>query len=704
MTIRAIILGFIGVILICGLTYINDAVMHQTFMVGNFLPCSIFGAFLFLVLIVNPLLNRLRAGWALSGMELVVCLSMTLVAACIPGSGLLRTFTSSLVLPSLYQNTVTSWKGDGLANLHTYTKPGMSPKEVADANVQVVHKVPPYMLADVNAKNENTVLNGFIQGLSKGNTWTSVQAIPWSAWAGTLWFWIPLILIVWVGLLGLSMVVHKQWSEHELLPYPIITFVTSLLPDGKRIISETLRNRLFWLGMVAVLVVHLDNYGCVWFPNMIPIKHNLDLASLLQPLQLLMKGTGWSFFWPTYYFSVIAFAFFLPTDVSLAMAAGPLIFYIVNGTLISYGIQMGGPYSNDPTPTQFVLFGAYFGFLLVLLYNGRAYYRAVLLQAFGVPAKGADRLQPSIVWGARIFFLAMLLFVIYVQALCQLEWQMALLFVGCLVLIFLVMSRIIAETGLFFIQPGFYPFAILVGLFGPAAVGLQNMLLVLMLTSVLLVDPREAFMPFVTNAFKMLEVRQIQPGKMAGWLVAAVVLGLAIAIPTTLYIQYNRGANMTDGWASDSVPKMAFNGLILKMDQLSAQGRLPEAAQISGFAHFTHMSPDPKAMIALVIGMALIILCMVGRLRFPSWPIHPVAFLIAGTYPGTCFFPSFTVGWLLKMLVVKFGGGHWYRQLIPLMVGVIAGDMAGGLITTLIGAIYYLVTGHPPKGFGIMPG
>ena len=38
MTVRAVILGLLGAAFICGVTYINDAVMQQTFFIGNSMP------------------------------------------------------------------------------------------------------------------------------------------------------------------------------------------------------------------------------------------------------------------------------------------------------------------------------------------------------------------------------------------------------------------------------------------------------------------------------------------------------------------------------------------------------------------------------------------------------------------------------------------------------------------------------------------
>ena len=57
MSIRSVIIGFLGVIVLCGFTFFNDMVIRGTFLVGNFLPISILGTVILFVLIGNPLLR-----------------------------------------------------------------------------------------------------------------------------------------------------------------------------------------------------------------------------------------------------------------------------------------------------------------------------------------------------------------------------------------------------------------------------------------------------------------------------------------------------------------------------------------------------------------------------------------------------------------------------------------------------------------------
>ncbi len=678
MTFRAILLGLLGAATVCGVTYFNDFVMRQTMFVGNNMPISVYGFLLFFVLVLNPLLRRTNRRLALSGREIAVVLVLTLAACCIPGSGLMRTFNSSLVLPFHQERTNPAWQ-----------------------ERQLLQQVPPYVLTEVTPENDNEVLNGFVQGKGLAGKHIGLSEVPWRAWLPAFAFWVPVLLLFWAALLGLALVVHRQWSDHEQLPYPIAAFAKGLLPEEEGGMSAVLRNRLFWGGLVVVLAIHMNNYACRWFPDLLlPVVVSFDFSPLYKWsfFQTIQKGGGWHTLRPNLYFTVIAFAFFLPADVSFALGIGPSLWCFIAGTLAGYGISCGGA---SPNLQESLVFGAYLGTLLVILYTGRQYYLQVSKAVFGLPA--ADRPESAAVWGGRLFLLASLALVAEISLLGRLDWQVAVLLIAGALILFFVMSRIIAETGLFFIQAGFMPIGVLMGLFGPLALGPQALLICWLVTTVLLVDPREGFMPFTTNSLKLVDLHRIDLGRSARWMCAAVVIGLCVAIPVTLYFQYDRGVNMSDGWANYWVPQMPFGSALQAQQRLEAQDLLPEAQALHGWQRFTHMQIAPKTLTGLAVGLGLVLLFTAGRLHFSRWPVHPVMFLIWISYAGAIFAGSFLVGWLIKVGVTKYGGGAVYRRLKPLMYGLIAGEMLGGLAIIVVGAIYYFATGQPPKAFNILP-
>lgn len=677
---RAWLLGITGVVFICTYTYFNDAIMRQTMFIGNSMPISVFGGLLLFVLLLNPLLRRWHDKLALGGRELAWVLALMLVVCVIPGSGLLRTFSTSLLLPHRFAKTEAGWREN-----------------------QVVQMVPERMLVDPRA-DEDRILSGFVSGLKEGERTPETLAVLAQAWGHTLIYWLPLILLLWCALIGLALVLHRQWSVHEQLPYPIASFTDSLLPDEQRRSSPLLGNRLFWGGFAVVLLIHMNNYLYAWYPKtLIQIPLYFDFWNLQSAFTTFAKGEAWWAFSPRLFLTVVAFAFFLSSDVALSLGIGPFIFtYIAGFATVYYGVSLQGGSNFGLKPVTFLNFGAYLGMLLAILYTGRYHYLQTLKQALFLGRR--EQTNQACVWGARAFLLCSLGFLAMLVAV-GLDWQLAVLFLAGTVILFVVMSRIIAETGLFFIAPATTPGVIILGLLGARSLGPETMAIVYLLTTVLLIDPREALMPFVTNALKLVELRRFPLGRSAANFAAVVAFGLAIAVPATLYYQYTRGANMRDYWATNTAPRSAFVEALAIDQRLSAQGEREYAHAVSGWRRFVDPSPNSTQLYYLAAGCLLVGSFAFCRLRYANWPLHPVMFLTWATWPGRMFAVSFLIGGVLKLLVTKYGGAKTCQSLKPLMIGVIAGEMLGGVIPSIVGFLYYMLTNPQrlPVPFSIMP-
>ena len=139
-----------------------------------------------------------------------------------------------------------------------------------------------------------------------------------------------------------------------------------------------------------------------------------------------------------------------------------------------------------------------------------------------------------------------------------------------------------------------------------------------------------------------------------------------------------------------------FENMVKVKQQLHAQGTLELSESLSGFQRFAHMHPNWPCMGAFVIALAISLSFGICRLRFAWWPLHPVVFVFLGGYQARLMGVSFLIGWLIKSMVNKYGGGKCYNTLKPLMIGLIAGDLAAKLIPMLVGVVYFAITGQSP--------
>lgn len=693
MTSRAVALGFLGAAFICGYTYFNDGVLRQTMFVGNYMPTSVYGGLLLALICLNPLLRRLsrvagdRVRWLrpFSARELVVVVALALPACCVPYSSMLRILPKAAMLPHHYAKT----------------QPGWSWKDDDGSAHSVLEYAPPRLLADAAADDGNALL-GFVQGLRLGGEPITLGDVPWHAWRSTLLFWLPLFGVLWVTLTGLALVLHRQWSQHEHLPYPLVQFTCAMLPAEDSSPNPVFRHRSFWIAMALVLVVHLNNYLYVYYPDtLIEIRRSFPFWPLAKLFPTFMRGGGWSLINPQFYFSVVAIAYLLATDVSLAVGLGPFVFKYVAGILAGYGISLTGGTTLSPRIEQGLVFGGYIGFFAAMLYTGRHFYGSVLRRACGL--RSSENVGACSIWGMRVFLVGFAVFVADI-ALLGLDWQLALLYGLLTVVIFAVMGRIIAETGLFFIAPYLYPCVFILGFVGDQSLGPRALMIMFILTCMVLIDPRETFMPYMMNTVKLIDDNRLRLGRTTMLSLAAVFVGLAVAVPVTLYFAYDRGVNWEDGFATKAVPVYAAEGAIRARTRLMAQDTLAQAESVRGWGRFAGMKPDRRFMISFGVAVAGVILFSVGRLHFARWPLHPVMFLVWPGYAGYMMAWSFLGGCFIKTMVTRYGGVQSYQRLKPFMFGLIAGDVIAGLLVIIMGLIYNLHTGNLPKTYWVLPG
>jgi len=576
----------------------------------------------------------------------------------------------------------------------------LSEEDVAALNRHLLDASFPQGLRSIGA-SEDLVINGFVQGLGVGEESISLSDIPWHAWTRTLRFWLPLLVSFSIAMIGLALVVHRQWSDHEQLAYPIVTFANTLLPEKGRAWGEVFRNRLFWISLCLVLVIHMNNYAHAWWPRyLVEIPRRFDFMSLLRLFPVLQRANPWALLNPTIYFTAVGFAFFLATDVSLSLGLAPFVYEIAVGILVGYGVAVGGGGFISLNIRTFLYGGAYFGMFLVLLYTGRHYYRNVLRRSVFLPAR--ERVESHAVWGARVFLLGAALFAGQL-VLVGLSWYLAVLYTVGAVMIFVVISRLVAETGVFFIHAYHFPCVLMWGFLGARVLGPKAMLIMFLVTSLLLIDPRESVMPFFVQGLKLVDLKKVRVGRTAAFGALALVVGFAVAVPVTLYLQYDKGAGKVgDGWTR-GVPRMAFDATVRVREKLEKQGTLEEAGTYSGSDWLRNISLNSTCVLAFGISMGLVLLFAAARLRFPRWPFHPVMFLVLGTFQSRTLAVSFLLGCLIKVLVTKYGGASAYQKVKPLMIGVIAGDMLGGVLPMIIGGIYYSCTLSPPVRFVVLP-
>jgi hypothetical protein len=90
---------------------------------------------------------------------------------------------------------------------------------------------------------------------------------------------------------------------------------------------------------------------------------------------------------------------------------------------------------------------------------------------------------------------------------------------------------------------------------------------------------------------------------------------------------------------------------------------------------------------AILIGLGFSLILAVLRLNFRWWPFHPVGYAVSGSWSMEQLWLCVLVAWLIKVLLLKYGGAKAYKPVVPLFVGLIMGDFMVGSYWNIFGIV-----------------
>ena len=685
MTIRSVILGLLAGAVIAAGAFINDYVFKLTPLIGSHLPVSVFGGLIVFAVTVNPLLGLISRRLQLKPFEMAVALAITFASCGIPSSGFYRVFGSAMIHPVNWDEETPSFR-----------------------KVNILQYAPRHLMPN-DGVFDDAIHGTFVRGLGRPGHPISLSQVPWDSWSKALPFWLGLVAVFTLGLIALTFVLHEQWSRRERMPYPIAEVAATLIetPVGGRV-PAIFRSKAFWYGAGIIAAIHVINIINVYVDGKsisIPLEANFEPFRL--KLDWLAKGWPWGL-WrilhPRLYFTPVAFAFFMRTDAALSLGIARPVWMLLTAGLYWYGMDLTTSTTYFGGFYAFVNFGAYTAMACLLLYTGRHYFFGVLRRALFVPTGG--KVPKHSVWSLRVFIVCMITGT-YMLSKTGMDWPFAAMVLLGFMLSYVIIARINVETGMFYILGGWIVPPILWGIFGPKALG-PRILLTVGIPMVLFGRvARENIMPFIANGLRVFErvsrgskSSLAEPSRivgLSGWLVVAMLLSLIVALPCVMWAHYNFGSKDYQPNTDAGQFRALMSGTVRDINRMINTGDLKESVNYSTWERITNANPSYILRWAFV-GAGFVLVCGVLRLRYTWWPLHPVLFLLWTTPSTSELGASFLLGAILKGAVVKLYGARMVQKLRPLLIGVVAGDLIGGLVSTLAGGGYYLVNGFTKVG------
>jgi hypothetical protein len=677
-TFRAVGIGLAGVGVISALTPYNDFALNNTFMTGNFLPVGLLLLVLLVVVAINAPLQLVFPARALRGGELAVALAMMLAGCTLPSSGLMR------YLPPMLVGSQTQ-AGASADFRRAFEQAGLPPW------------VLPSLAGDsLDARLGDPVLTQYAGRTPRESAGEyGIDAVPWSAWARPAVAWGAFLFCLYGALFGLTLIVRRQWADNERLAFPLATVYLALIepPDEGRLVNRMFRSRGFWVAFGAVFLVHAANAMHQYAPTAvpeIPLRYNLASLFTSPPLNSVDGGVKSA----QIYFCMIGIAYFLHGGVAFSLWFVYLLTQVVR---VVYPGEITVPMRNDQA------FGGMLVFAAAVLWVGRRHWWMVLRQMAGRSRDGdpVGGYLPyaALGWGTLACLGGLLAWLLA----AGMTIGGAVTLVGLMVLVLMAVARIVAETGLIFVQvpnalpPRPWVYAVTVPS-TPVYDTPRSTFLGLFLGKLLLHDARESFAAFALTGTKVVD--QAAHGGQPHWrrgglafvgcIAVALLTGYAVSGASYLWVEYNyaqtldRSGGAINPYGTEAAVKDVYS---LTVDLTPPRHGPPEAHSVVG-----------NVALGAVVTGALASL----RLAFAWWPLHPIGFLLAYTYPMNLAWYSLFIGWLAKSLVVKFGGSRLLSAGRPVFLGMVFGEACAAGFWLCVSLALHL-TGHEFVRISLLP-
>jgi hypothetical protein len=668
-TALAFTVSLAGILFITSFTHWYEVVVFQNasiqqVIINSLAPLVMFLLFL-LVGVVNPLLRRFAPSCAFGGRELFLVASLWLITGVI--------CYLSLTAPVVHHA--------GNAFNPALEQPMMK-------RVEFTKYLNPALFLPVDATKD------YYYGKSDGTKRIALESIPWHLWWRPLAFWVPLIVAMIVLSMAVVRITHRQWSRHELLSYPIAEAVRSLFArDTGRSFPAIFYNQIFWGGFFLIFTVYLVNGLALWFPKMISIPLSFAHSDLIKKFPFLSNYCGreaYSLFRGMLYPFIVCIAVLLPAEVSLTCWLGWVLMIFATGVyFLGTGEVIG------QAETEQMQAGMFVAMLVVIVFIGRREYLNVLRHAF-TRRKTEDTTLAAAVKACRGFVIAFLTLVVLL-VIAGLDWFIALVAVSSFSLVVVLTARMTAEIGIpWLVNFNGVAASLPLKLLGSAAMGPQGIAVMAVVGAVMGYDTTNTIAAQETTRGKLAETQLGRGG--GGAMRLLLPLGVAVALASTLLFtlwdNYSFGSRQEQSMSKTL--RQGMDTASADINRLQIEGKIEEATNATGFGRVALAKSQPNFWRFFCYGAAIVGVCAFLRLRFTWWPFHPLPLLLLNTWCLSRLFFSFLIGWLIKIALVRIGGGKVFTASKPFFLGVIVGQVVITVLWILVGAIYYRVTRTQP--------
>ncbi len=614
-TMRAIICGCgLAGFIAVGVPYGSMVIQGTRMGLSSVTPAAFFLLFV-LLLTLHLFLGALKRAWAFSRGELLTIFVMMAVATAIPTRGVVGMLLPMITGTFYYATPENQW-------------------------ATLIH---PHLASWMVVADEEAI-NAFYEGQGRG------ARIPWSAWLLPLGSWLLFYAAFYLTLISLMSILRRQWVDNERLAYPMAQVPLAMIQDeGGRLLKPFFRNPLIWIGLAIPFVLGSLEALQHYFPG-VPSPTLRTQLTFVRDSVTLSIGIN---------FIMLGFAYLIGTQLSLSLWVFYLLHALEDGLLRSLHLNHSdqlGEWSIAGIGHQMM------GALAVLvgygLWTARAHLADVLRKAWRPGRETGEMASYRFCIGGFAMGATMMTLWLWQSGLPL--WIAALVVVTALCIL-VALARIVAEVGTPTITPGMVPSGFAVSAVGVPALGIKG-LVALGYTVVWIGDMLVFMTAPLVNAMRLgsdldSELRGNRRRLLWG-IAAAMFISLTVSTWYTLHLAYTHGAV--------NLHAQYFTGFADNPSKFAMQKILNPTG------------PDFIGWLWTGAGAFLMGVLIFVRNHWIWWPLHPIGFAASMGWVMSQIWCSIFLAWLIKAIVLRFGGAALYRRTVPFFMGVALGQIVVG--------------------------
>ena len=623
---RAFLAGSLGALAIGVGTEYGVMMIHGSYMAIDFSTAGAIFLFFVVVAIINTALGKLNRRFALTSPELKTVYIMMTVACAIPTMGLTAQILPILTSPFYYALPENSWA----EVLHPHIKSWLVPQ----GQRQIKY---------------------FYEGLP---AWES--GVPWGIWLKPLLIWGIFLIALYFVMICIMVIVRKQWMDRERLVFPLAQLPLEMVRDeGNSPVKPFFKNSVMWMG-----------FGIPFFFGSMKGLHHYFPAvpslELVRSIPIFRRSLGLHF---RLSFPMVGFFYLVHLDAAFSLWFFNLLSLVVRGLMNIFAISVRESLGIYGTPSPVFAhqgMGAMITLVLAGLWIGRSHLKDVVRKAFtgdtSIDDSGEMLSYRTAVWGTIIGLMVMTVWL----TMSGIPLVVVPMFLLGAILLFVGLTRVVSESGMAEAVASTISSSFVVSGVGTAPLG-PGGLTAMSLTYVWSADLRTFVMASAANSLKIIEGERERKKPLFWAMMLAIVVTMVSSTWVLLKLAYSYGGLNCNDWFFVGGARAPYDFFVSKI-----------------------LNPSEPNWLGWYItagGAAGMLFLMFMRSRFLWWPFHPIGFTIGPVWIMDQIWFTIFLAWLIKTIVVRYGGLKLFQKLRPFFLGLILGQFTCNGTWILIDAI-----------------